>query len=110
MTLGLTRFETELVAIDPGYTAVSPTSRLDSFLTCSLQLCRTQRREAPRALPTPTPLRHLFQPACDEAVRRDYNVRALYGRPLMLDVLLESYEEYLGRKPERRRHRIIDLA
>src|ERR1041384_360222 len=31
--LGLTEIERELVAIDPGYRAVSPTSRLDSFLT-----------------------------------------------------------------------------
>src|SRR4030095_6929975 len=33
--LGLTEIERELVAIDPGYAAVSPTSRLDSFLTQS---------------------------------------------------------------------------
>jgi hypothetical protein len=33
--LGLTEIERELVAIDPGYVAVSPTSRLDSFLTKS---------------------------------------------------------------------------
>src|SRR5215510_16220296 len=33
--LGLTAIERQLVAIDPGYTAVSPTSRLDSFLTDS---------------------------------------------------------------------------
>src|SRR5688500_17213481 len=31
--LGLTPIERELVAIDPGYRAVSPTARLDSFLT-----------------------------------------------------------------------------
>src|SRR5687768_1624567 len=31
--LGLTEVERELVAIDPGYRAVSPTARLDSFLT-----------------------------------------------------------------------------
>src|SRR5689334_17204031 len=31
--LGLTDIERELVAIDPGYKAVSPTARLDSFLT-----------------------------------------------------------------------------
>jgi len=31
--LGLTPIERELVSIDPGYTAVSPTARLDSFLT-----------------------------------------------------------------------------
>src|SRR5436190_2843715 len=31
--LGLTDIERELVKIDPGYRAVSPTARLDSFLT-----------------------------------------------------------------------------
>src|SRR5712692_1812775 len=31
--LGLTETERELVQIDPGYAAVSPTARLDSFLT-----------------------------------------------------------------------------
>src|SRR2546428_6793929 len=31
--LGLTPIERELVKIDPGYLAVSPTARLDSFLT-----------------------------------------------------------------------------
>ena len=41
--LGLTEIERDLVAIDPGYKAVSPTSRLDSFLTSiRLQFCRTQ--------------------------------------------------------------------
>src|SRR5215208_820461 len=33
--LGLTEIERELVAIDPGYKAVSPTARLDSFLTAA---------------------------------------------------------------------------
>src|SRR5437016_14031327 len=33
--LGLTQIERELISIDPGYRAVSPTSRLDSFLTDS---------------------------------------------------------------------------
>src|SRR5262249_19207937 len=32
---------------------------------------------------------------------KHYNVRALYGRGFMLDVLLKSYEEFLGHKPER---------
>ena len=31
--LGLTEIERDLVAIDPGYREVSPTARLDSFLT-----------------------------------------------------------------------------
>lgn len=29
-----------------------------------------------------------------------YNLRPLYGRRLLLDVLLDSYEEFLGRKPD----------
>src|ERR1041385_1325892 len=33
--LGLTEIEYELISIDPGYVAVSPTARLDSFLTQS---------------------------------------------------------------------------
>ena len=38
--LGVTEIERELVSIDPGYRAVSPTARLDSFLTGSrLQFC-----------------------------------------------------------------------
>jgi uncharacterized circularly permuted ATP-grasp superfamily protein len=40
----------------------------------------------------------------------EYNVRPLYGRRLMLDVLLRAHEEYLGHKPERVPHiAIIDL-
>jgi len=31
--LGLTAIERDLISIDPGYKAVSPTARLDSFLT-----------------------------------------------------------------------------
>src|SRR5262245_48974654 len=33
--LGLTEVERKLISIDPGYTAVAPSSRLDSFLTNS---------------------------------------------------------------------------
>src|ERR1044071_5326205 len=41
----------------------------------------------------------------------EYNLRPMYGRRLMLDVLLSSYQEYLGRKPERPpRIAIVDLA
>jgi len=42
---------------------------------------------------------------------KDYNVRPMYGRRLMLEVLLSSFEEFLGRKPERPpRIAIVDLA
>ena len=39
-----------------------------------------------------------------------YNVRRFQGRPLMLKVLLECHEEFLGRKPDRAPHiAIVDL-
>src|ERR1044072_6003528 len=39
-----------------------------------------------------------------------YNVRPLYGRGFMLDVLLKSYEEFVGHVPERKpRIAIVDL-
>jgi hypothetical protein len=39
-----------------------------------------------------------------------YNVRRFHGRPLMLKVLVDCYEEFLGRKPERAPHiAIVDL-
>jgi uncharacterized circularly permuted ATP-grasp superfamily protein len=41
---------------------------------------------------------------------RDYHLRPLYGRRFMLDVLLRSYEEFLGRTPSRPPHiAIVDL-
>src|ERR1044071_6302465 len=41
----------------------------------------------------------------------EYNVRPMYGSRFMLDVLLSSYEEFLGRKPEHPpRIAIVDLA
>jgi len=53
--LGLTEIERELAQIDPGYHAVSPTARLDSFLTEDrLQFRRVEWRES-AALPMPTP-------------------------------------------------------
>ena len=33
-----------------------------------------------------------------------YRLRALYGRSYMLEVLLDSYEEFLGRRPTISRH------
>ena len=100
--LGLTPIERELVAIDPGYTAVSPTSRLDSFLTASAYSFVELNGESPAGIAYADAAYDIFSslPVMKEFAR-DYNVRALYGRRYMLDVLLDSYEEYLGRKPDR---------
>ena len=110
--LGLTAIERELVAIEPGYTAVSPTSRLDSFLTASAYSFVELNGESPAGIAYADAAYDIFSslPVMKQ-FSADYNLRALHGRPFMLDVLLESYEEYLGRKPERSPCiAIVDLA
>src|SRR5215213_4565446 len=109
--LGLTEIERELVAIDPGYVAVSPTSRLDSFLTKSAYSFVELNGESPAGIAYADAAYDIFSslPVMREFAA-DYNVRPMYGRGLMLEVLLSSYEEFLGRKPERPpRIAIVDL-
>src|SRR5258705_13645237 len=110
--LGLTQIERELIAIDPGYAAVSPTSRLDSFLTPSAYSFVELNGESPAGIAYADAAYDIFSslPVMKE-FSADYNVRPMYGRSFMLDVLISSYEEYLGRKPERApRIAIVDLA
>src|ERR1043165_6246832 len=110
--LGLTEIERELVAIDPGYKAVSPTSRLDSFLTKSAYSFVELNGESPAGIAYADAAYDIFSslPVMKE-FSAEYNVRPMYGSRFMLDVLLSSYEEFLGRKPEHPpRIAIVDLA
>jgi len=110
--LGLTEIEYELISIDPGYVAVSPTARLDSFLTQSAYSFVELNGESPAGIAYADAAYDIFSslPVMKEFAH-DYNVRPMYGRRLMLDVLLSSYEEFLGRKPDRPpRIAIVDLA
>jgi hypothetical protein len=110
--LGLTEIERELVSIDPGYKAVSPTSRLDSFLTRSAYSFVELNGESPAGIAYADAAYDIFSslPVMKEFAV-DYNLRPMYGRRLMLEVLLSSYEEFLGRKPESPpRIAIVDLA
>ncbi|HEX8844885.1 MAG TPA: hypothetical protein VF791_09595 [Pyrinomonadaceae bacterium] len=100
--LGLTEKEKELVAIDPGYREVSPTARLDSFLTEKAYSFVELNGESPAGIAYADAAFDIFS---ELPVMRSFNeryrTRPLYGRRLMLDVLLRAHEEYLGRKPER---------
>ncbi len=109
--LGLTPIERELVAVDPGYSAVSPTSRLDSFLTKTAYSFVELNGESPAGIAYADAAYDIFSSLpVMKAFGADYNVRPLYGRRLMLNVLLESYEEFLGRRPEQPPHiAIVDL-
>jgi len=110
--LGITEIERDLVAIDPGYKAVSPTSRLDSFLTSSAYSFVELNGESPAGIAYADAAYDIFSSL--PVMKRfadDYNLRPLYGRQFMLDVLVRSYEEFLGRTPDRPPTiAIVDLA
>jgi hypothetical protein len=109
--LGLTEIERDLVSIDPGYREVSPTARLDSFLTDTAYSFVELNAENPAGIAFADAAYDVFSEL--PVMRRfseDYRVRPLYGRHQMLEVLLRVYQEYLGHKPERApRIAIVDL-
>jgi hypothetical protein len=109
--LGLTEIERDLVGIDPGYREVSPTARLDSFLTDAAYSFVELNAENPAGIAFADAAYDVFSEL--PVMRRfseDYHVRLLYGRHQMLEVLLRVYQEFLGRKPERPpRIAIVDL-
>jgi hypothetical protein len=109
--LGMTDIERDLIAIDPGYLQVAPTSRLDSFLTQTAYSFVELNGESPAGIAYADAAYDIFSSLpVMKSFSSGYNVRPMYGSRLLLDVLVESYEEFLGKKPERVPHiAIIDL-
>ena len=109
--LGLTEVERELAQIDPGYRAVSPTARLDSFLTDDAYSFVELNGESPAGIAYADAAFEIFsQLPVMQRFAENYRIRRFEGRPLMLKVLLDCYEEFLGHKPERPpRIAIVDL-
>src|SRR6266446_5786478 len=100
--LGLTEIERELVQIDPGYRAVSPTARLDSFLTEDAYSFVELNGESPAGIAYADAAFEIYSTLpVMKRFAETYQLRALFGRRSMLDVLLHSYDEFLGRKAER---------
>ena len=99
--LGRTEIERERISIDPGYKAVSPTARLDSFLTDTAYSFVELNGESPAGIAYVDAAYEIFSrlPVMQK-FSETYNVSPLYGRRYMLEVLLESYEEFLGRTPD----------
>ena len=97
--LGVTEIERDLIKIDPGYRAVSPTARLDSFLTSAAYSFVELNGESPAGIAYVDAAYDIFSrlPVMRKFAET-YNVRPLYGRQFMLEVLIDSYEEFLGRK------------
>ena len=100
--LHLTDIEKDLVLINPGYRAVSPTARLDSFLTDEAYSYVELNGESPAGIAYADSAVEIFMglPVM-KRFQEHFNLRSMSGRPLLLDVLLRAHEEYLGRKPER---------
>ncbi len=99
--LGLTEIERDLISIDPGYRAVSPTARLDSFLTDDAYSFVELNGESPAGIAYVDAAYEIFSrlPVMKK-FGETYNLRPLYGSRYMLEVLLDSYEEFLGRKAD----------
>jgi hypothetical protein len=64
--LGLTEIERELVQIDPGYRFVSPTARLDSFLTDEAYSFVELNGESPAGIAYADAAYEIFQDSGDE--------------------------------------------
>lgn len=95
--LGVTEVERDLVQIDPGYRAVSPTARLDSFLTPEAYSFVELNGESPAGIAYADAAYEIFSnlPVMRRFAER-YTLRTFEGRPLMLETLLEAYREYAG--------------
>jgi hypothetical protein len=99
--LGITELERNLVKINPGYSQVSPTSRLDSFLAGDTYSYVELNGESPAGIAYADSATEIFRslPVMERFSER-YELLGFNGRPKLLKVLLDCYDEYLGRKPD----------
>jgi hypothetical protein len=95
--LGLTAVERELVRIDPGYRAVSPTARLDSFLTEGAYSFVELNGESPAGIAYADAAYEIFSrlPVMRRFAER-FRLGRFNGRPLLLETLLAAYREFAG--------------
>jgi hypothetical protein len=95
--LGITEIERELVKIDPGYSQVSPTARLDSFLTADAYSYVELNGESPAGIAYADSATKIFQDLpVMKRFAEQFNVVGFEGRQKMLDVLLSCYSEFAG--------------
>lgn len=101
--LGISAIERDLVKIDPGYRQVSPTSRLDSFLTDDAYSFVELNGESPAGIAYADSATEIFRelPVMKAFCKR-YDVRGFEGSPKLLEVLLQCWDEFSGGKAERK--------
>ncbi len=95
--LGVTPIERELIKIDPGYSHVSPTSRLDSFLIEDSYSYVELNGESPAGIAFSDSASEIFSrlPVMEKFAEK-YNYRKLEGSSKLLDVLIKCYTEFCG--------------
>ena len=99
--LGITEIEKDLVAIDPKYRQVSPSARLDSFLTENSYSFVELNGESPAGIAYADSATEIFRALpVMQKFAETYELRGFEGRPKLLDVLLKSYAEFLGAEPK----------
>lgn len=108
---GLTAWEEELIALDPGFAAPSPTSRLDTFfLPADNSFSITEyNAETPAAPAYNDALSEVFfgLPVMRAFMRR-YEVHPLLARHQVLHVLLDAYQQWAGDRRDPPRIAILD--
>ena len=96
----LNNWEEELIHVDPGFTAASPTSRMDTFFdeVEMLWFCE-YNAETPAAIAYTDVLTEVYYalPIMRE-FSKHYEMRPLFGRHLMLHTLIDCYREWGGRE------------
>ncbi len=104
----LSEWEEELVHIDPGFPAPSPTARMDTFFDEANALwCTEYNAETPAAVAYNDALSEVYfaLPVMREFAKV-YEVRPLPGRHMMLHALVDCYRQWGGR--DRPRIAILD--
>lgn len=101
--LGITEIERVLVKIDPGYSQVSPTARLDSFLTDQAYSYVELNGESPAGIAYADSAAEIFRtlPVMRKFAER-YDLKGFDGRSKLLDVLISCWDEFCGGKAERK--------
>ncbi len=98
--LGITEIEKDLVKIDPGYKQVSPTARLDSFLTEDAYSYVELNGESPAGIAYADSATEIFKTLpVMQKFAESYDVSGLEGSPKMLDVLQSCGTNSAAAKP-----------
>lgn len=96
----LNDWEEELIQVDPGFEAPSPTARMDTFFDEESMLWLTEyNAETPAAIAYNDVLSEVYYGlAVMREFSKHYEVRPLFARHLMLHALIDAYRQWGGKE------------